>query len=176
MQDFIKNIIEDVRVDLTDEFVKNLIDKGFFGKKWEDTKIPNRKGSMMIRSGNLFRDIKKPKVSEHQITWSSSLPYASLQNEGGEIIVTEKMKRFFWAMFYKANGAVTPSGKGKRNERLSQEAQTWKALALQKVGAKMKVKQRQFIGDHPQLRQNIERVVDRNMKELEQELFNRLRR
>jgi phage gpG-like protein len=180
MQDFIKNIIEDVRVDLTDEFVQNLIDKGFFGKKWENTKIPNRKGSMMIRSGNLFRDIKKPKVSGNQITWSSSLPYASLQNEGGEVIVTEKMKRFFWAMFYKANGAVSKTQKGDarnndRNKRLTAEAAAWKALALQKVGAKMKIKQRQFIGDHPQVRQRIEHVIDKNMKELEKTIFNQLK-
>lgn len=175
MQDFIKNILSDVRIELTDEFDKNFERKAFFDKAWENTSIPNHKGSLMMRTGKLRRSIRS-KQTNNEITWSSSLPYASLQNEGGEIIVTEKMKRFFWAMFYKANGAVTPSGKGKRNERLSQEAQTWKALALQKVGAKMKVKQRQFIGDHPQLRQNIERVVDRNMKELEQELFNRLRR
>ena len=175
MQDFIKNILSDVRVELTDEFDKNFERKAFFDKAWETSKIPNHKGSLMMRTGKLRRSIRS-KQTNNEITWSSSLPYASLQNEGGEIIVTERMKRFFWAMFYKANGAVTPSGKGERNKRLSEESKVWKALALQKVGAKMKVKQRQFIGDHPQLRQNIERVVDRNMKELEKEIFNKLKR
>lgn len=175
MQDFIKNILSDIRIDLTDEFDRNFERKAFFDKPWENSKIPNQKGSLMMRTGKLRRSIRS-KQGSNDISWSSSLPYASLHNEGGEIIVTERMKRFFWAMFYKANGAVTASGKGERNKRLSQEAQTWRALALQKVGAKMKIKQRQFIGDHPQLRQRIEQVVDRNMKELEKEIFNKLKR
>ena len=175
MQDFIKNILSDLRVDLTDEFDKNFERKSFFGKAWENTAIPNKRGSLMMRTGKLRRSIKS-RQTNNELSWSSSLPYASLQNEGGEIIVTERMKRFFWAMFYKANGAVTKSGKGERNKRLSQEAQMWRNLALQKVGAKMKIKQRQFIGDHPQVRQRVSHVVDLNMKELEKEIFNKLKR
>ncbi|SDX11154.1 hypothetical protein [Flavobacterium degerlachei] len=175
MQDFIKNILSDIRIDLTDEFDRNFERKAFFDKPWENSKIPNHKGSLMMRTGKLRRSIRS-KQSNNDISWSSSLPYASLQNEGGEIEVTAKMKRFFWAMFYKANGAVTASGKGERNKRLSQEAQTWRALALQKVGAKMKIKQRQFIGDHPQVRKRVEHVIDKNMKELEKDIFNKLKR
>jgi phage gpG-like protein len=175
MKDFIKNILADLRVDLTDEFDKNFERKAFFDKAWENTKLPNHRGSIMMRSGKLRRSIRA-KETNNQISWTSSLPYASLQNEGGEIIVTERMKRFFWAMFYKANGAVTKSGKGERNKRLSVEAQMWKSLALQKTGSKMKIKQRQFIGDHPIVRQRIEHVVDRNMAALEKEIFNKLKR
>lgn len=180
MQAFIKNILSDLRVDLTDEFDRNFERKAFFDKAWENTSIPNRKGTLMMRTGKLRRSMKS-RESNNELSWSSSLPYASLQNEGGEIIVTEKMKRFFWAMFYKSNGAVSKSKKGDtrnndRNKKLTAEAATWKALALQKVGAKMKVKQRQFIGDHPQVRQRVEHVVDLNMKELQQEIFNKLKR
>lgn len=180
MQDFIKNILSDIRVDLTDEFDKNFERKAFFDKPWEPTKIPNRKGSLMMRSGKTRRSLRC-KQTNNDISWSSSLPHANLMNEGGEIIVTEKMKRFFWAMFYKANGAVSKTEKGdtrnnQRNKKLTEEAATWKALALQKVGAKMKVKQRQFIGDHPQVRQRIEHIVDLNMKELEKDIFNKLKR
>ena len=175
MQDFIKNILSDIRVDLTDEFDRNFERKAFFDKPWENTSIPNRKGSLMMRTGKLRRSVRS-KQTNNEITWSSSLPYASLQNEGGEVIVTEKMKRFFWAMFYKSNGAVSVIKKGDtrnndRNKKLTAEAATWKALALQKVGAKMKIKQRQFIGDHPQVRQRIEHVVDLNMKELEKTIL-----
>lgn len=179
MQDFIKNMLQDIRVDLTDEFDRNFERKAFFDKPWENTSIPNRKGSIMMRTGKLRRSVKS-KQTNNQITWSSSLPYASLQNQGGEVIVTEKMKRFFWAMFYKTNGAVSVTKKGDarnndRNKRLTSEAATWKALALQKVGEKMKIKQRQFIGDHPQVRQRIEHVIDKNMKELEKTIFKRLK-
>ena len=180
MQDFIKNILSDIRIDLTDEFDRNFERKAFVDKPWENNKIPNHRGSVMMRTGKLRRSVRS-KQTNNEITWSSSLPYASLQNEGGEVIVTEKMKRFFWAMFYKANGAVSVTKKGDarnndRNKKLTAEAATWKALAFQKVGAKMKIKQRQFIGDHPQVRQRIEHVVDLNFKELEKTIFNKLKR
>jgi phage gpG-like protein len=175
MIDLIKNILTDIRVDLTEEFDSNFERKAFFDKAWESTKLPNRRGSLLMRTGKLRRSIRS-RETKNQLSWSSSLPYASLQNEGGEVVVTERMKRFFWAMFYKANGAVTKSGKGERNKRLSEEAQMWRNLALQKVGAKMKIKQRQFIGDHPRVRERIKAVVDLNMKELEKEIFNKLKR
>lgn len=175
MQDFIKNILSDLRVDRTDEFDRNFERKAFFDKAWKNTKIPNRKGSLMMRTGKTRRSIKSQQ-NQSDITWSNSLPHANMLNQGGEIVVTAKMKRFFWAMFYKSSGAVTKSGKGERNTRLTEEAKSWKALALQKVGAVMKVKQRQFIGDHPQVRQRVEHIVDANMREIEREILNGLRR
>ena len=174
MQDFIKNILSDIRIDLTDEFDRNFERKAFFDKAWENTKIPNHKGSLMMRTGKTRRSIKSQQ-NQSDITWSSSLPHPNMLNQGGEIVVTAKMKRFFWAMFYKSSGAVTKSGKGERNTRLTEEAKSWKALALQKVGAVMKVKQRQFIGDHPQVRQRVEHIVDANMREIEKEILNGLR-
>jgi phage gpG-like protein len=180
MQDFFKNIIKDLEVDLSDEFDLNFQNKSFFGKAWENTSIPNKRGSLMMRTGKLRQSIKA-RTDNNSITWTSSLPYASLQNEGGEVVVTEKMKRFFWAMFYKSNGAVSKTAKGDarnndRNKKLTAEAQIWRALALQKVGAKMKIKQRQFIGDHPKVRQRIEAVVDKNMQDLEKQILNKLKR
>jgi phage gpG-like protein len=181
--DFIKNILSDVRVDLTDEFDRNFARKGFFDKKWRGTNLPNQRGSLLSRSGKLRRSIMS-KQTGTSVTWSSSLPYASINNNGGEIEVTAKMKSFFWAMFYKADGAITMKRKADkdvvmretdRNKKLSAEAQQWKNLALQKVGSKMKIEQRQFIGDHPIVRQRIEDVVGINMKELETYYFNQLK-
>lgn len=184
MRDFIKNILADLRVDLTDEFDKNFDRKAFFDKAWESTKFPNRKGSLMMRTGKTRRSIKD-KQSGTNISWTSSLPHASLMNEGGEVVVTAKMKRFFWAMFFKSDGAITMKRDKNaavvmrdtsRNKRLSAEAQMWRNLALQKVGAKMKIKQRQFIGDHPIVRERIEQVVNKNMAELEKTVFNLLKK
>lgn len=173
IKDFTKNILSDIRVDLTEEFDRNFERKGFFTNKWRGTNLPNRRGSLMMRTGNLRRSIKSKQTS-NEISWSSSLPYASINNEGGEIVVTDKMKRFFWAMYYKVSGAA--KGKGERAQRLTAEAQQWKNLALQKVGAKMKIEQRQFIGDHPIVRQRIEEVVDKNIKELQDHIYNQLKK
>ncbi|WP_264548012.1 hypothetical protein [Flavobacterium sp. N2820] len=173
IKDFTKNILSDIRVDLTEEFDRNFERKGFFTNKWRGTNLPNRRGSLMVRSGNLRRSIRS-KQSSNDINWSSSLPYASINNDGGEIEVTEKMKRFFWAMYYKASGAS--KGKGERAQRLSAEAQQWKNLALQKVGAKMKIEQRQFIGDHPIVRQRVEDIVDLNVQEFKDYIFNQMKK
>jgi phage gpG-like protein len=182
--DFIKNIVSDIRVDLTDEFDRNFERKGFFDKKWRGTNLPNQRGSLMMRSGKLRRSVMS-KQNNNSVSWSSSLPYATINNEGGEIEVTAKMKSFFWAMFYKADGAITMKRKADkevvmretdRNKKLSAEAQQWRNLALMKVGQKMKIEQRQFIGDHPVVRQRIEDVVGINMKELETHYFNQLKK
>jgi phage gpG-like protein len=171
--DFIKNILSDVKVDLTEEFDRNFERKGFFDKKWRGTNLPNQRGSLLMRSGKLRRSVMS-RQNNNSASWSSSLPYASINNEGGEIEVTAKMKSFFWAMFYKASGAAG-TGKSERSKRLSAEAQQWKNLALMKVGHKMKIEQRQFIGDHPVVRQRVEDVVSINMKELENYYFNQLK-
>ncbi len=178
--DFIKNILSDVRVDLTEEFDRNFERKGFFDKKWKDTNLPNQRGSLMMRSGKLRRSIMS-KQTANSVSWSSSLPYASVHNEGGEIEVTAKMKSFFWAMYYKSSNAILFNVKKKemantaRNKKLSSEAQQWKNLALQKVGSKMKIEQRQYIGDHPVVRQRIEDVIGINFKELETYFYNQLK-
>ena len=171
---FVKNIISDLRVDLTDEFDRNFERKAFFDKKWSNTKLPNQRGSLLMRSGKLRRSIRATQTGT-QVSWSSSLPYASINNEGGEIEVTEQMKKFFWAMFYKASGAAG-TGKNERSQRLSAEAQQWKNLALMKVGHKMKIEQRQFIGDHPVVRQRVEDIVNSNFKELQDYFYNKLKR
>lgn len=165
-----QNIVNDLGVELADEFDKNFERKGFFTEKWPDSKMRNNRGSLMMRSGNLRRSIKY-NVREGMVMFSSSLPYASIHNEGGEITVTAKMLRYFWAMYYKAAGAVTTKKNGddsnsKRNVNLRAEAVQWKNLALMKVGQKIKVEKRQFVGDHPQVSNIVNNILDKNMQEL----------
>lgn len=172
IEDFTKNIIEDIRVDISDEFDLNFKKESFFGKPWKKSKSPktlNRRGNSGLR-GSI-----NGKTDNNEIIWSSSLPYASIHNEGGEIVVTDKMKSFFWAMAYKA-GMASGKGSSERNKRLTAEAQQWRNLALQKVGSKMKIEQRQFIGDHPIVRQRIEDIVDKNIKELQDHIYNQLKK
>ena len=171
--DFLKNIISDVRVDLTEEFDRNFERKAFFDKKWRGTNLPNQRGSLLMRSGKLRRSIIS-KQSGTQVGWSSSLPYATINNEGGEITVTEKMKSFFWAMAYKA-GMAAGKGNSQRSKKLSAEAQQWRNLALQKVGSKMKIEQRQFIGHHPIVRQRTEDIIGANFNELQTYFYNKLK-
>lgn len=171
MKDFVKNLIKDIAVDLNDEFGRNFERKAFFDQPWEQSKLHNQRGSLMMRTGQL-RNSLNYKISNDSITWSSSLPYASIHNEGGHITVTPKMKKFFWAMYYKTSGAVTKTKSGKpsaskRNVHLSQEAAYWKSLALMKPGSQIKIPERRFIGNHPKVRTAIRSVIEDNLKDLD---------
>jgi len=150
---YLNNFIADLRVEISDEFDRNFERKGFFDEKWPDTRIHSRRGSLLMRSGALRRSVKSTSTG-NSIHFSSSLPYASIHNEGGTITVTAKMKKYFWAMFMKAAG-------GRKSNRLSQEADFFKAMALKKVGSKIKIEKRQFIGPHSE----IDVVVDRLFKQ-----------
>lgn len=167
---FFKAIVKDIAVELSDEFDQNFERKAFFNEKWAETKWANPKGSLMNRSGGLRRSFKK-QVNGDSITWSSSRKDATLHNDGGEITVTVKMKRFFWAMYYKANGAITQrkdgtAGNTKRNQKLAGEAAIWKSMALMKTGSKIKIPQRRVIGPHPEVSRIINEISDEHFKEL----------
>lgn len=153
--------IQDVAVELTDEFDRNFERKAFFDEMWPAEKFKNSNGSQLTRTGTLRQSINHTVLNDI-ITWQSSLPYASIHNSGGEITVTSKMKKFFWAMFYKNGGKVL------KEDDLSTEAKQWKYLAMIKVGTKLKIPKRKFIGDHPQVHQSIQDVFNDMEPELNQ--------
>lgn len=161
---FLNHVLTDTKVKLTEAFDRNFERKGFFGNGWPETKIPNHRGSLMMRTGTLRRSIRST-VQGSSVRWTSSVPYADLQNNGGELVITEKMKRYFWAMYYKVSVAAK-GRKGSAQKAFSVEAEQWEALALKKVGDKLKIPKRQFIGDHPEVKRMVDDIVNFNMKEL----------
>ena len=144
MDKLIQKILNDIRVELTDEFDRNFSRKAFFDHSWPPRKV-NGKGSLLIVTGKLRRSIRS-RVDAGSVTWETSEPYAAIHNYGGHITVTAKMKRFFWYKY----GATKDDA--------------WKHMALMKVGSKIHIPQRQFIGDHPQVRKAVENVISDNMK------------
>ncbi len=89
-----QQILKDVRFTLDAAFDRNFERKPFFDRKWPARKIPAKRGSLLIRSGALRRSLHST-AKGTKITWKSYLPYARIHNEGGQIRVTAKMKRFF---------------------------------------------------------------------------------
>lgn len=175
MKDFYKNVASDIRVELLEEFDQNFARKAFFDKSWPEVKMPVKRGTLMMRSGALRRSVRARSIP-NGAGFSSSLPYAKIQNEGGKIKITVKMQKFFWAMYYSLAGKVVYSVKGKKaantkqNKALSVQAGYWKALALKKVGSMLTIQQRQFIGHHPQVDIIVKRVTDDNFQEFNKEL------
>lgn len=180
LETFHKNILNDVKTEFADEFDRNFERKAFFEQSWPKNTLINRRGSMMARTNNLRRSMRA-KIDGYNIAFSSSLPYASIQNEGGEIVVTKKMKSYLWAMYYQAAGKVVYNiktreiAKTKSNKALSIEAEQFKALALMPIGKKIKIPSRRFIGKHPKIKEIIENCVNNNLNELNEILKNNLK-
>ena len=174
-KDFLKQTLTDIKVKLGEEFDRNFERKAFFDEKWPATKLTYHRGSLMMRTGRLRKSLLSPKVTSNGIIWSSSLPYADIHNNGGEIRVTPQMRKFFWAKYYQTSSATTKKKNGEasssaRNKKLSIEAEQWKALALKPIGSIIKIEKRQFIGSHPQVDKHIKEVINHNFGELKKEM------
>lgn len=168
-EQFLKQTLTDIKIKIGEEFDRNFERKAFFNEKWKSPKFPNSRGSLMLRTGKLRKSLLNPKITQNSIVWSSSMPYADIHNNGGEIKITPQMRKFFWAMFYKISNA------GKRGN-LPMQAQMWKALALKKVGETIKIEKRQFIGSHPEVDRHIKEIIKHNFEELKKEIDKNLKK
>ena len=91
IQHILGRILNDIRVELTDEFDQNFEQQSFFGEAWQRRKGPLRpKGHILVDTGQLRRSIQS-RTTENSITFFTTEPYAAIHNEGGEIVVTTKM-------------------------------------------------------------------------------------
>ena len=166
----INNILRDIQVELTDEFDRNFEREAFFSEAWERRRSPVRaNGHLLVDSGTLRRSIRS-EIKESSIVFKSDLPYAAIHNEGGEIKVTQRMKKFFWYKYYSTTGTFGRRKDGslrrdKRNNRLTTEAEFWKCMALMKVGASLKIPRRQFLGKSPEVEQAVREIIEENITE-----------
>lgn len=163
-EQFIQQTLTDIKVKLEGEFKENFTRKAFFDEMWKTPKFPNSRGSMMLRSGNLRNSIIS-KIQGNSIIFSSSMPYADIHNNGGEIKVTPKMKKYFWAKHIEA-----------KNAKKHTIAEQWKALALKKVGETIKIEKRQFIGHHEKADTFIKEIINHNLEELKKEMDKLIKR
>lgn len=152
------DILDGMRVELSDEFDRNFERKGFFSDKWKPRAHDYTRGSLLMVSSGLRRSVKGgAETLENGVRFSSSLPYASLHNEGGKITVTAKMKRYFWAQFMKTKD------------------EAWRRMALMKVGKVINMPERRFIGDGPDTQRIIRDVIADNLQRFNLELTDFLR-
>lgn len=165
----IKRILSDIRVEMGDEFDKNFERQGFFAQAWQRRKSPIRgDGHILVASGDLRRSVQS-RSDASSITFYSTSPYAAIHNEGGEIKVTAKMKRFFWAKYYESSGAFSRRKNGeprrnKRNRQLSTNAEFWRAMALMKVGKTIKIPKRTFLGMAPEVEKEVTSIIEQNLE------------
>ena len=173
MSDFdtiIKNILRDIQVEMTDEFDRNFERQAFFSEAWQRRRSPTRPGGhILVDTGDLRRSITSRETS-NSIIFRSEHPAAAIHNEGGEIKVTAKMKRFFWYKYYSTTGSFGRKKNGdlrktRRNLQLSTEAEFWKFMALMKVGSTIKIPRRQFLGNAPEVEKTVREIIEENITE-----------
>lgn len=115
-------------MEMADEFDQNFERQAFFSEAWQRRKSPMRPGGhILVDTGRLRRSICS-KMTENSITFFTTEPYAAIHNEGGEIVVTPRMKKYFWHKYYETTGSFGRTKKGalrktKKNARLSTEAE-----------------------------------------------------
>ena len=166
----IRNILRDIQVEMADEFDRNFERQAFFSEAWQRCKSPTRPGGhILVDTGGLRRSITS-RETPNSIIFRSDHPAAAIHNEGGEIKVTAKMKKFFWYKYYSTTGSFGRRKDGtlrkdKRNIQLSTEAEFWKFMALMKVGATIKIPRRQFLGNAPEVEKTVREIIEENITE-----------
>ena len=156
-----------------DHFQNNFRLHGFLNnglKRWPETRrqqsggksVASQYGPLLSRRNHLFASIKYT-PGDACVTIANDLLYAPIHNWGGSThpSVTNKMRRFAWAMFYRTAGikrGAPPKSRKKRNEEAANndEANKWRALALtKKKKLKVRIPQRQFLGESRELENSI---------------------
>ncbi len=174
-----QSILRDIQVELGDEFDQNFERQAFFTQAWQRRKSPTRPGGLiLVDSGGLRQSIRSD-IRDSSIVFLTDHPAAAIHNEGGEIKVTAKMKRFFRAKFYESQGGFGRK-KGDPNRptlpdgafyawtskmSLNTISEFWRIMALMKVGSTIKIPQRKFLGTSPEVEKAVREIIEENLNE-----------
>jgi phage gpG-like protein len=138
------------------KFFKESFVKGGFTdtsfQKWADRKSPLAGKKPLYGTGSLMQSVQKKEESSKRVVIISDTPYSAIHNDGGTVVVTDRMKRYWWAQYYKLSGRVKKTKMGQASNtaghrKLSAKAEYCKRMALMKVGSKIKIPKRQFMGE-----------------------------
>lgn len=110
-------------------------------------------GTLLSGRVQLYKSLRAVAVP-NKATIISSEPYSKIHNEGGQIPITPKMRKFAWAKYYEAN----PEKKGDAGGE-------WKGMALTKKTA-IVIPKRKFAAHSKELNRQIIRVWVRDIKKI----------
>ncbi len=144
-----RNILSDMRVELSEEFDRNFERKAFFTKKWKQRANPNAKGSLLIVTGTMRRSIRG-EVKNNGVRFSSAVPYAAIHNEGGK--------------------GTKPV---RAHSRKSKKGKTYQVRAHTR---KFQMPQRQFVGDSKRTQEIIKGVINDNLADFNMQISKLLKK
>lgn len=163
--------MNDLKVELTDEFMRNFEREAFFDRPWAPLSpgYNPSEGSMLMRTGALFHSIH-PKIEGTKLIYESSCKYAAIQNNGGTIrqdfVPSDKMRRWAWA-----------KARERREQGDKPGEEKFRRMALAKrIKRTIAVPARPFIGEHPRVREIADSIVRENAEKTLEEAkrnFNR---
>lgn len=180
VKQYLEETINDVRVEAAEMFDRNFQRQAFFNEKWARRKFNDDDTRNILTGTGALRKSIISKVEGNKIIFETTLPYASIHNEGGTITVTKGMKQHFWKMYLQVvgsskqqegkkpfNGGLQRTKKGKlrnnrKNRTLTAAAEFYRAMALKPIGSKIVIPKRQFIGNHPELEAAISEIAQSN--------------
>ena len=82
--------------------------------------------------------------------------YAATHNDGADIGVTERMKRFFWAKHMEDKTRLGEN---------SPEAEFWKRMALKKPGSRIHIPRRHFLGPSKEVDAIVQKTINNELQE-----------
>ncbi len=132
--------------------------------------------TLLSGRNHLFRSIKYS-PGDYRVRVANDVKYAPLHNWGGVATptVTDRMRRFAWAMFYKSSGKTKKVNAGQKKHSKqgsgihseNTQAQFWKRLALtKKTKLKVTIPQRQFLGESIELSDGIAARTENEIRKI----------
>lgn len=159
-------------------FRKNFRDGGWNDnglKKWKRTRREEissaraeyRYGPLLSRQDHLMKSIHFTPESRKVIV-STDVKYAPYHNNGAEIRVTPKMRKFAWAKFF--SGAKIAKGdsakvRKQKTAKAGEEAEVWKRLALTKK-SRLRIPKRRFMGHSTELDEKVKNIVEEETRKV----------
>lgn len=180
-------ILKDIQVEMSDEFDQNFEREAFFSEAWQRRKSPLRPGRHILVDTGKLRNSIRSRTTENSITFFTTEPYAAIHNEGGEIVVTQRMKKYFRHKFYESQGGFQrkqisdvsrrPLSDGgfyawTSKMQLTPEAEFWRFMALKKAGTTIKIPRRRFLGTSPEVEQAVRTIIEENLNGYIEEVIN----
>ena len=116
---------------------------------------PGQRGPLLSGSNHLMMNTDYQPLPGRVIIRNNEV-YAATHNDGEDITVTERMKRFFWAK------------QMEDKERMGEnapETEFWKRMALKKPGSRITIPQRHFLGPGPAVDKLVNDVINKELQE-----------
>lgn len=160
-----------VGVAVRDSIRQNFRQGSFYGSdRWQQPLrvrlgfrgAPGQYGPLLSGSNHLMMNTDYQPLPGRVIIKNSEV-YAATHNDGEDITVTERMKRFFWAKHMEDKERLGDN---------SPEAEFWKRMALKKPGSKISIPQRHYLGPGKEVDSIVQSVIDKELQEFINKNFN----